>query len=211
MDNTKTPPTEVPRYQPGDEVLVKATVLRCDEEMVLQCIEIFNATFDVPDANGNTDKEFDVHHPVAMRAALEYFAQAAEPEPHTVCENSRGCIKCGKRIESCGGLCFACAAPEAALAAPAPLCTCTRSPGGGLTYTDQQCPHHGEMRKADPTPQEPEPNLYERINEWMTRFYGWARDGSHGNEAYYRDAASGLGIALQEIDRERYDREASRA
>lgn len=45
--------------------------------------------------------------------------------------------------------------------------------------------------------------LYERIEQWMINFYRMATEPGR-NQEYYVNAASGLGIALQEIDKERY-------
>lgn len=49
--------------------------------------------------------------------------------------------------------------------------------------------------------------LYERVREWQLQFYRYAAANAGGTVwPYYDDAASGLAIALQEIDRKQYDK-----
>lgn len=48
--------------------------------------------------------------------------------------------------------------------------------------------------------------LYERIEKWQRSF---VKRYQNGEGQYYNDAASGLALALQEIDRDRYDRTGS--
>ena len=52
-------------------------------------------------------------------------------------------------------------------------------------------------------PQVTNDDLYARVEKWQRDFLKRARNGEG---QYYADASSGLAIALQEIDRERYDR-----
>lgn len=63
---------------------------------------------------------------------------------------------------------------------------------------------------ASPTiPAEVRAAEYDRIERWMRDFLGRAATDPSETSRYYADAASGLAIALQEIDRVRYDRTAS--
>lgn len=47
--------------------------------------------------------------------------------------------------------------------------------------------------------------LYQRIENWQRHFYKMATEG-RGADDYYTSAASGLGIALQEINKEHFDK-----
>jgi hypothetical protein len=51
--------------------------------------------------------------------------------------------------------------------------------------------------------------MYDKVKAWRDQFDGFAND-HRSPEDYYRGMASGLNIALQEIDRERYDAEETR-
>lgn len=48
---------------------------------------------------------------------------------------------------------------------------------------------------------------FDKIENWLLRFINNAKNniGAKGLQAYYADAASGLAIALQQIDKQRYD------
>lgn len=48
--------------------------------------------------------------------------------------------------------------------------------------------------------------MYDKVKAWRDQFDGFAKEG-RSPQQYYEGMASGLNIALQEIDRERYDRE----
>lgn len=51
----------------------------------------------------------------------------------------------------------------------------------------------------------PTEDLYSRIENWQRHFYKMSTEG-RGAGDYYTSAASGMAIALQEIDKERFDR-----
>jgi hypothetical protein len=51
--------------------------------------------------------------------------------------------------------------------------------------------------------------IYDGVERWMREFYDKAATNFNGTPAYYENAASGLALALQEIDNERYERTSS--
>lgn len=90
------------------------------------------------------------------------------------------------------------------------VCDCPKRPGYEAAIHHLE--HQERMRKlaAERVAKEQrDATLYDRVEAWQKEFLRRHFSGSHGSASYYGDAASGLAIALQEIDRDRYDRTSS--